>query len=50
MNELHGNLEAVYKALKELNITPIIAEYDEVWISAEDYHIHKNELARRGII
>ena len=50
MNELRGNLEAIYKALKDLNIKPVIAEYDFVCISEEDYHIHKNELARRGII
>ena len=50
INKLRGNLDNIYKTLKDLQITPLLAEYDYVCISEDDYHKHKNELARRGII
>jgi len=45
---LTGNLLSIWDALDKLNIDYITEDFD-VWISSEDYHKHKNELARYGI-
>ena len=50
MNELRGNLDNIYKALKDLQITPLIAEYDYVCISDDDYHKHNYTCCRRRFI